>query len=439
MDRTATAHRSIVLATVCREEETRREHLLELRAYLGMEPFGLAHYRQAVHAATELALQTDKGIMLANSVLDDLRHRHVILPTLDVVERVCAEAITRANRQIYETLSEPLSDAHRRRLDDLLKRRDNGKTTWLAWLRQSPVKPNSRHMLEHIERLKAWQALDLPSGVERSVHQNRLLKIAREGGQMTPADLAKFEAQRRYATLVALAIEGMATVTDEIIDLHDRILGKLFNAAKNKHQQQFQASGKAINAKVRLFGRIGQALIEAKQAGRDPFAAIEGVLSWDAFAENVTEAQKLAQPEDFDFLHRIGESYATLRRYAPEFLAVLAAGCARCQGCAGRHRGAARHEQRQRTQGACRCADRLHQAALAEAGDDRCRHRPALLRVVRTVGTEERAALRRHLGARLTPVQGFRGLPGTACEIRQPQAGQRTAAGCGHQLRPVPA
>ena len=93
--------------------------------------------------------------------------------------------------------------------------------------------------------------------------------------------------------------------------------------AKNKHQQQFQASGKAINAKVRLYGRIGQALIDAKQSGRDPFAAIEAVMSWDAFAESVTEAQKLAQPEDFDFLHRIGESYATLRRYAPEFLAVL--------------------------------------------------------------------------------------------------------------------
>ena len=304
-------------------EETRREHLLELRAYLSLEPFGLAHYRQAVRTATELALQTDKGIVLAASVLDALRHRHIILPALDVIERVCAEAITRANWCIYHALSEPLSDVYRRRLNDLLKRRDNGKTTWLAWLRQSPAKPNSRHMLEHIERLKAWQALDLPTGIERLVHQNRLLKIAREGGQMTPADLAKFEPQRRYATLVALAIEGMATVTDEIIDLHDRILGKLFNAAKNKHQQQFQASGKAINAKVRLYGRIGQALIDAKQLGGDPFAAIEAVMSWDAFAESVTEAQKLAQPDDFDFLHRIGESYATLRRYAPEFLDVL--------------------------------------------------------------------------------------------------------------------
>ena len=304
-------------------EETRREHLLELRAYLNLEPFGLAHYRQAVQAATETALQTDKGIVLAGSVLDALRHRRIIIPALEVVERICAEAITRANRHIYEALSEPLSEGQRHRLDDLLKRRDNGKTTWLAWLRQSPAKPNSRHMLEHIERLKAWQALDLPPGIERLVHQNRLLKIAREGGQMTPADLAKFEEQRRYATLVTVAIEGMATVTDEIIDLHDRILGKLFNAAKNKHQQQFQASGKAINAKVRLYGRIGQALIDAKQSGRDPFAAIEAVMSWDAFAESVTEAQKLAQPEDFDFLHRIGESYATLRRYAPEFLDVL--------------------------------------------------------------------------------------------------------------------
>jgi len=58
----------------------------------------------------------------------------------------------------------------------------------------------------------------------------------------------------------------MATVTDEIIDLHDRIMGKLFNAAQNKHQQQFQASSMAINAKARLCGRIGQVLVDAKQS-----------------------------------------------------------------------------------------------------------------------------------------------------------------------------
>ena len=304
-------------------EQTRREHLVELQTMFGFQLFNKNDYLQAVHAMTELAMQTDKGIVMVNALVDYLRQRSIILPAINVVERACAEGLTHANRRIYDTLAKSLSDSHRLRLDDLLKLRDNSKTTTLAWLRLSPVKPNSRHMLEHIERLKVWQALDLPIGVERLIHQNRLLKIAREGGQMTPADLAKFEPQRRYATLVALAIEGMATVIDEIIDLHDRILGKLFNDAKKRHLKQFQASGKAINAKVRLFGRIGQALLDAKQDGNDPFTAIETVISWETFAKSVIEAQSLAQPEEFDFLHRLGESYSTLRRYAPAFLTVL--------------------------------------------------------------------------------------------------------------------
>lgn len=270
-----------------------------------------------------LALQTDKSIVLATQALNTLRDQHIIIPALEVIERFCAKAVTLANRRIHAALTDSLSADHRQRLDGLLKCKEDSKTTRLAWLRQSPVKPNSRHMLEHIERLKAWQALDLPENLERNVHQNRLLKIAREGGQMTPADLAKFEPQRRYATLVALAIEGTATITDEIIDLHDRIIGKLFNIAKNKHQQQFQASGKAINDKVLLYGRIGQALLEAKQNGSDPFAAIETVIPWDIFAASVSEAVKLAQPEDFDFLRRLDEGYATLRRYASEFLNIL--------------------------------------------------------------------------------------------------------------------
>jgi hypothetical protein len=118
--------------------------------------------------------------------------------------------------------------------------------------------------------------------------------MAREGAQMTPADLAKFEPERRYATLVALATEGMATVIDEIVDLHDRIIGKLFNFAKKKHQSQFQQSGRSINDKVRQYWKVGNALLEAKKSGGDAFAAIESVMSWDAFTKSVAEAQKLA-------------------------------------------------------------------------------------------------------------------------------------------------
>ena len=204
-----------------------------------------------------------------------------------------------------------------------MKLKAGSSITWLTWLRQAPLKPNSRHMLEHIERLKTFQLVDLPEGLGRHIHQNRLLKLAREGGQMTPKDLGKFEPQRRYATLAAVVLESTATVIDELVDLHDRILVKLFSGAKHKHQQQFQKQGKAINDKVRLYSRIGQALLEAKESGSDPYAAIEAVIPWDEFTESVSEAELLARPEGFDHLHLVGENFATLRRYTPALLEVL--------------------------------------------------------------------------------------------------------------------
>lgn len=275
-------------------EKTRNEHLHELRAYLGLSVFGLADFRNLVRGLGDLAMQTDKAMILAAYSLDMLREKRIIVPALTVIERACAEAVTKANRHMYRTLIAPLERRHRRALDNLLNVVPDKNITWLVWLRQSPMKPNSRYMREHIERLKVFQSLALPDGLGREIHQNRLLKMAREGAQMTPRDLAKFEDERRYATLAAVAIEGMATVTDELVDLHDRIMIKLLSAAKNKHQQDFQKQGKAINDKVRLYAKVGQALVQAKNSGSDPYVAIEAILPWSEFAQSVSEAGTLA-------------------------------------------------------------------------------------------------------------------------------------------------
>ncbi len=304
-------------------QETRREHMLELLQILGLKQFSLEYYRFGLKSLQEVSCQTDKPIVLAESLLLFLRNRSVLIPSVTVIERICAEAITRSNRHIYQSLTELLSESHQKQLDNLLINRVSNGLITLTWLRQSPLAPNAKHLLEHIERLNHLRDIDLPDGIECSVHQNRLLKIAREGSQMTPNDLFRFEEQRKYATLVALVIETKATVIDEIVALHDRIMGSLFNRAKRKHEQQFQNSGKEINQKVNLFWRIGNALLEARKNGSDPFAAIEAIISWDIFIKSISDAEKLAHSDDFDYLHRIGNNYSQIRRYAPAFLESL--------------------------------------------------------------------------------------------------------------------
>ena len=69
--------------------------------------------------------------------------------------------------------------------------------------------------------------------------------------------------------------------------------------------------------------RIGRALLDAKQSGSDPFAAIEAVIPWTTFSESIVEAEKLAQPEDFDYLALVGDRFNQLRRYSPSLLEAL--------------------------------------------------------------------------------------------------------------------
>ena len=83
-----------------RREQTRREHLVELQTMFGFQPFAKRHYRASVHGLEELAWQTDKGVVLAAALVDRLRQQSRLLPTAPVIERICAEAITRGNRRI---------------------------------------------------------------------------------------------------------------------------------------------------------------------------------------------------------------------------------------------------------------------------------------------------------------------------------------------------
>jgi len=207
-----------------------------------------------------------------------LRQQHIILPALDVIERVCGETLTRGTRQVYKALTASLADHHRHALDGVLANRDGSQYSVLTWLRQSPGPPKPKHTLAHLERLKVLRELLVPDGLEHAAHHNRLLKLAREGGQMTAQHMRDLEPARRYAKLVATILDTRSTLIDEIIDLHDRFMGTRFSKAKRKYSDRFQESGKAINDKVRLYSRIGRALLEAKQSGGDPFATIEAII-----------------------------------------------------------------------------------------------------------------------------------------------------------------
>ncbi len=117
--------------------------------------------------------------------------------------------------------------------------------------------------------------------------------------------------------------EARATLTDEVIELHERMLNSLFSKAKRTQAERLQQTGKLIQSKLRQYIDVGQALSEARDSGGDPWLAIENILPWPEFVASLEETRHLARKNNFDPLHIITEKYSTLRKYAPRMLSAL--------------------------------------------------------------------------------------------------------------------
>jgi TnpA family transposase len=302
---------------------TRSQHFGEVRQVLGLQGLTRSVIRELVAWLMPQAFATHRGLPLVIATMDELRRRRVLVPPVPSLERIVAGVLTRAARETFDALTNQLKIATLERLDALLERRDGDRISTLAWLRKPAPATSAKSFAGLIERLEEIRAFGLDPSLARSVHQNRLRVMAREGRQFAAHHLRDLEPLRRRATLVATLLDRSETLTDELLDMLERLLGRAFQHAQLRQDEQLRQHGKSINEKVILFDTVGQAIITARSEKRDVFAAIEAVVPWDRFVASVGEARTLAQPERFDAMHLLKDQALKVRKIIPPLFAAF--------------------------------------------------------------------------------------------------------------------
>ena len=301
-------------------ERNRQRHAIECQEQLGLRPFGKRAAAELTKRLLPQAIENDRLAYLAPLVMETCRQRRIIVPSPAALERLCAELRHEARREAHRRLTEGLSAEQRKRLDALTHRREETSQSWLTWLRQMPEAGQAGRHARSDRAPGACPRDRHRAGRGHLVHQARLAQLAREAGRTTVQHVAGYERQRRHATLVAISLDLSASLTDQAVDLFDRLVGAMFRKAEGRHARAFQADARAINEKVRLYARVGAALIAARDDKQDAFGAITAVIPWERFRATVAEAEALARPEEFDAYQKLGEHYAGIRRWSPAFL-----------------------------------------------------------------------------------------------------------------------
>lgn len=302
--------------------QTRREQLDSLRQTFRFRMFAPGHGRELLSWLLPVALATTDTFAIATARMEELRRRRIVAPGPSVVERLIAAALVLAERHVADQVTRALNPGQIAALDALLTPKDATMSV-LAWTRQPPGAAGHRALVRIVEQLGKLRAVGLDPACTEAVHPERLRKLAREGGRFSAQHLRALSPLRRRATLVATVLDTITRLTDDGVGLFDRAVGRMFRRAEAPEEQAVLRDARAINDKIRLFAKLGTALIEAKADGADLGAAVARSIGWERLETSVADAARLARPDKTDLAALATRAWPVLHRLGPAFLGAF--------------------------------------------------------------------------------------------------------------------
>ncbi len=301
-----------------RRDETRREHVGEIIALLGLRAMRQSDYRPSIMAAAQTAVATERGEPIVRAILEDLKLRRVIVPLPDLIERLALAGRAWARRQAYRDLTRNLSETTRAGLAALLTTRVEQERTQHGWISEVPEGPKLKTLTGVITRLQVLRRIGLADDRRKSIHANRYSIIAREA-RVTPArELLRLAPERQCALLVAFAIERQAALTDLAVEMFDKLIGNARRRAAMKHDERLLAQARTLIVVGQVHVVLGRALLDARKAGTDLAKAVEQALGWDRLGASVEAAARAAGADDGDGLDEMVGRFLSLRRAASQ-------------------------------------------------------------------------------------------------------------------------
>jgi len=301
-------------------DETRREHQLILAKFFGLLTFKTHHFKELVRWLVPIAFDNPRSVFLVGALLNEMQHRCILHPLLLVTERMVAISMNQADQKAFKLVAGQLDSNHIEQLDSWLIREPHYQQSPMSRIRQPVGRPSPRNIVSILERLDIIKTIDLPESILSTMPVNRLQLLSREGNRASIQHLREFNSNRRYTIMAVCILDTRRALIDEAINMHDRVVGALMRRSQRKYAEQLQEDGKQIKHTIGMFSSMGKLLIQAKEAGTDPWVLIEDHLNWDEFCEAVVEAESLANSQKMDYLHYVETNYSQIRRYAPALL-----------------------------------------------------------------------------------------------------------------------
>lgn len=298
---------------------TRHEHFAELCGQFGYAELSRSLNQELRGWLLPQAVITSQPFALMTALVDELRRRRILIPRIQVLERLVAAVRLQADQYTYHLLDMALGD-QREQADALLRPQEGQTISRYAWLKQQVGAPKARNISLLLDRLTFVRTFPVGSNIRSFLPQSRLTHLAEQGRRLSAHNLLDFEPIRRRATVMARLLDLSETLTDAVLEMHDRLMLTLLRGSERESLAVFQQRGPTLLERLTTYQQVCEALLLARETASDPFQAVEAVLPWDRLVATVRDPEQMVQAQQLDPLHHLLKGYPKLRAYLPRLL-----------------------------------------------------------------------------------------------------------------------
>ena len=174
-----------------------------------------------------------------------------------------------------------------------------------------------------LDRLQFLHSFNLPDNVFHDVPTHRLSRLRRQGERYYADGMRDIPENRQLAILAVCTVEWRISISDAVIETHDRIVGRLYRSSERLCETHIAAEKISIKNTLKAFANMGESLIEAQVDGVPLDRSISSNPGWEGLRVLVASARKLTDKMSADPLGHVLMGYHRFRRYTPRMLEFL--------------------------------------------------------------------------------------------------------------------
>ncbi|CAO3460021.1 hypothetical protein [Azospirillum argentinense] len=311
-----------------RDGKARWHHAAEIREAYGYREFAdpAAQWRLLRWLYALCWTGTDRPTALFDQATAWLVAHKVLLSGASVLERTVARVRSRANSRLWRLLAARITPEQKARLDALLVVPEGGRQSPMDRLRSGPTLQSTNELVRAIERLDDVRHLAVALPHIDRLPKTRILALARFAGAAKAQAVARLPDERRAATLLAFLRALEASAQDDVLDLFDLLVTRMFVDAVRKGREARLRSLGDLDAAALTLRKVCALVLDGAVGDTDLRTAVFAAVPPAALEAAVAQVDSLTRPPDDPYFDELLAQHRRIRRFLPHFVRVVGLG-----------------------------------------------------------------------------------------------------------------